>query len=170
MNTAPTDNKAPKRRLKYVSHYESETLYWQFCWYLVPSKLTTHRHCRLLSTRSWSHKQSKLMCCQLSKKYKIKWIGLWTRSCCQSKRQASRFQSWIAFKKHLTYASLIQMRLPDSRIWKEQRHICWFIHYWHPLYQLPGSRPGCLSQNMHSSWLQVAFMMKNKSNDTCMHQ
>ena len=72
MNTAPTDNKAPKGRIKYVSHYETETLYWQFCWYL--------------------------MCCQLSKKYKINWIGLWTRSCCQSKRQESRFQSWIALK------------------------------------------------------------------------
>ena len=43
MNTAPTDNKAPKGRMKYLSHYESETLYWLFCWYLVPSKLTTHR-------------------------------------------------------------------------------------------------------------------------------
>ena len=41
MNTAPTDNKAPKGRMKHVSHYESGTLYWQFCWYLVPSTLTT---------------------------------------------------------------------------------------------------------------------------------
>ena len=64
-----------KGTIKYVSHYESETLYWQFFWYLVPSKLTTHRHCRLLWTRSWSHKQSKSRCCQLSKKYKINWIS-----------------------------------------------------------------------------------------------
>ena len=43
-------------------------LYWQFCWDLVPSKLTTHRHYRLLRTRSWSHRQSKLICWQLRKK------------------------------------------------------------------------------------------------------
>ena len=96
--TAPSDNKAPKGRMKYVSYYQSETLYWQFCWYLVPSKLTTHRHYRLLWTRSWSHKQSKLMWCLLSKKYKINWICLWTRRCCQSKRQQSRLQSWMALK------------------------------------------------------------------------
>ena len=98
MHIAPTDKKAPKGRMKYVSHHESETLHWQFCWYLVPSKLTTHRHCRLLWTRSWSHNQSKFMCCQLSKKYKINWIGLWTISCCQSMRQNSDFQSWMPLK------------------------------------------------------------------------
>ena len=62
------------------------------------AKLTTHRHCRLLWTKSWSHKQSKLMCCQLSKKYKINWVCLWTRSCCQWKKQESPLQSWIILK------------------------------------------------------------------------
>ena len=45
-----------------VSHIvRSRTLYWQFCWDLVPSKLTTHRHYWLLRTRSWSHRQFKLI-------------------------------------------------------------------------------------------------------------
>ena len=35
-------------------------LYWQFCWYLVHSKPTTHRHYRLLRTRT-SHRQLKLV-------------------------------------------------------------------------------------------------------------
>ena len=50
-------------------------LYWQFCWYLVHSKPTTHRHYRLLRTRT-SHRQLKL----ISRQCKINWIRLWTRS------------------------------------------------------------------------------------------
>ena len=74
----------------------ARTLYWQFCWYLVHSKPTTYRHYKLLRTRTWSHRQLKLISWQLRKKYKINWLRLWTRSCCQSKREESRFQSWIA--------------------------------------------------------------------------
>ena len=71
-------------------------LYWQFCWDLVLSK--AHRHYKLLHTRSWSHRQSKLICWQLSKKYTINWIRLWTKNCCQWNRGASRLKSSVASK------------------------------------------------------------------------
>ena len=92
----------------------------------MPSKLTTHRHYRLLQSRNWSRGQSKLICCQLRGKYKIKWIRLWTRSYCQSKREERYFQSWIVSKQ------IFDLCIPDlsaaarlkDRIGKEHATCC----------------------------------------------
>ena len=59
-----------------VTHMRARTLNWQFCWYLVHSKPTTYRHYKLLRTRTWSHRQLKLISWQLRKMYKINWIRL----------------------------------------------------------------------------------------------
>ena len=97
MNASPTYNKTPKYRIKCDSHHGTEST-WQLCWYLVISKLTAHRHYRQLQTSSWSHRQSKLICLQLSKTYTINWIRFWTRSCCQPKRDEGCLKSWVAWK------------------------------------------------------------------------
>ena len=91
-------------------------LYWQFCWYLVHSKPTTHRHYRLLRTRT-SHRQLKL----ISRQCKINWIRLWTRSCCQ---KTAIFGAELPQTKYLTHASLIQMQRSDSNTGKEHVTCC----------------------------------------------
>ena len=91
-------------------------LYWQFCWYLVHSKPTTHRHYRLLRTRT-SHRQLKL----ISRQCKINWIRLWTRSCCQ---KTAIFGAELPQTKYLTHASLIQMQRSDSSTGKEHVTCC----------------------------------------------
>ena len=92
----------------------------------MPSKLMLHRQYRLLQTRNWSRGQSKLIFLQLREKYKIKWIRLWTRSCCQSKREVRHFQSWIVSKQ------IFDLCIPDpsaaarlkNRIGKEHATCC----------------------------------------------
>ena len=77
MNTTPTDCKTPKGRRNATLIMRVRALYCQFCWDLVPSKLTTHKHYTLLRTRR-SHRELKLISWQMRKKYKIKWMRLLT--------------------------------------------------------------------------------------------
>ena len=79
----PLTTKRLRVELNLKHNMRVRALYCQFCWDSVPSKLTTHRHYRLLRTRSWSHRISKLICWQLREKCKVKWICLWTKSCYQ---------------------------------------------------------------------------------------
>ena len=84
----------------------------------MPSKLKTHSHYRLLRTRSWSHRQSKLICWQLRKNIRsIGYICGQQFVAIQRERKAV-FRAELPQSKYLTYASLIQIQLPDSRIWK----------------------------------------------------
>ena len=179
INTAPTDNKTPKGRIKCDSHHETKS---SLLTILLPSKLTTHRHYSLLQTRSWSYKQSKLISWQLRKNYKINWICLWTISCCQSKREESRvFRAELPRKIYLTYTSVIQVQLPDSRIGKEYVTCCapvlvevdkdllsrseaYFLDSFTtdiPCTNCLDARLG-ISQPKHAQLLQVVLMMKNK--------
>ena len=62
-------------------------------WYLVPTD--TAEYCG----QGVGHTGNRNWCVvRWAKRFKINWIGLWIRSCCQSKRQAGSFQSWIALK------------------------------------------------------------------------
>ena len=94
MNTAPTDNKRLRVDLNVNHIMRSRTLYWQFCWDLVPSKLTTHRNW-LLRTRSWSHRQFQSIFWQLRKKYQINWICLWTRRELFSEMNCLKINFWL---------------------------------------------------------------------------
>ena len=91
MNKAPSDSKTPKGRIKCDTQHETESTLLAVYLRFGASKLMTNRHYRLLRTRHWSRGQTKLICWQLREKHKIKWIRLWTRSCCQSKRGECHF-------------------------------------------------------------------------------
>ena len=68
------------------------------------------------------------MCCQLSKKYKISWIGVLTISCCQPKRQESSFQSWIAL---LIYSLLGVPAKTCTAIaggFDDEEQVQWYMH------------------------------------------
>ena len=124
MTTAPSDNKTPKGRIKCDSHHESVSSLLAVCWDLVPSNLTTHRHYRLLRTRGWWHRQSKLICWQLMES--IRWSGyVYGQEIVASRREKSAiFRAELPQNKYLTYASLIQVQLPDSMIGKEHVTCC----------------------------------------------
>ena len=112
----PLTTKRLKVELNVTHVMRWRALYWQFCWDLVPSKLKTHRHYRLLRTRSWSHRQSQLICWQLRKN--IRSIGYICGLEIIASRRERRavFRAELPQNEYLTYVSLIQMQLPDSRI------------------------------------------------------
>ena len=52
----PMTTKRLRVELNVIHIMRARALYLQFCWDLVPSKLTPHRHKRLLQIRRWSYR------------------------------------------------------------------------------------------------------------------
>ena len=158
----------------------ARALYWQFCWDLVPSKLTTHRYYKLLRTRSWSNRISKVICWQQRKS--IRPIGY----ICGQEVVASWREKRVVFRaelpqnKYLTYASLIQWQLPDLRIGEEHVTCCapvlveidkelrsrseaYLLTHLLLTTPVPIARmQAWVTQHKHAQLLQMAFVMKNK--------
>ena len=102
MNTVPSDNKTPNGRIKCDSHHETKST--------LLALLQTRSH---KGNLNWSVD-------------KINWICLWTGSCCQSKIEESRFQSWIASNTYLT-----SWCIPDASAaaWtKDGEKMCYLLY------------------------------------------